>query len=192
MGSVIYMLGERIVEGQPSAWADRLDVEDCEDIHLHYRNRRLEFSDEEFLTFADCVSRAASELRERRRNKENRQMLLASSAVVSECKYYPAKFTMEANEDGSYHFHYRDLRVDFNSDQEFERFSSTAVEAYMNYIDHRLNKETRICDRIPLVLIQPFDAAHRLPHINESGESVKYGFYAEPSNLHNRRIDEVM
>lgn len=196
MGYVVAMLSERHIDPKPSAWGHRLTIEDCEDIHLHYRNRRLEFSDEEYLAFADSVTEAAKVLRAKRAGTSEAGMVLSSRKLDPVCKFYPNKFTIEANADGSFHFHVRDLRIDSYSQKEFEIMSSSMVEAFINYIDYRLTKATRICIKVPLCMINPFDAAHRLLAPGEAvqypAELVKHGFMAPPNEEHNRKIDEVV
>jgi len=158
MGKVIKILAKESISEKPSAWGHRLTIEDCEDIHLHYRNRRLEFSDKEFLEFADCVTKAAKELRGKRKGTSNKGIVLSTTKVDPICKFYPTKFTVEANKCGAYHLHYRDLRVDFYSPKEIEFFLSRMVESYMNYIQFQLTEKTRICLSVPLALINPFVA----------------------------------
>jgi hypothetical protein len=195
MGHILKILISESIEGKPSAWGHRLTIEDCEDIHLHYRNRRLEFSDDEFLDFADSVTRAAKELRKKRSGKSDRGMVLDTIKVDPVCKYYPNKFTTEINK-GAHHLHYRDLRLDFYSNREFEFFLSRMAVSYIEYIEYRLRSTDRICLSVPMSLINPFDAAHRLlmpgERKNYDPDTVKYGFMAPPNDEHNRTIEEVI
>jgi len=68
MGNVYNVLGKRDINDKTDYFATRLIVEDCENIHLHYRNLRIEFSDEEFKTFADVITEARKKLNECRKN----------------------------------------------------------------------------------------------------------------------------
>ena len=63
MGHIYKLLGEAVVPPAPEFYKTRLVVELCENIHIHHRNMRTEFSRAEFLRFADVMTRAAKELR---------------------------------------------------------------------------------------------------------------------------------
>lgn len=63
MGNVFKVLSTKKITPQPGYFADRLTIELCENIHLHYRNLRIEFSKGEFLEFADAIAEAARELK---------------------------------------------------------------------------------------------------------------------------------
>jgi len=63
MGNVYKILSVRKIKPQPDYFADRLIIELCENIHLHYRNLRIELSKSEFLEFADAIAEAARELK---------------------------------------------------------------------------------------------------------------------------------
>ncbi len=67
MGNVYKTLGKAKVPPTPKHYGERLVVELCENIHIHYRNLRIEFSDEEFFQFADIITQAAKRLKEIRK-----------------------------------------------------------------------------------------------------------------------------
>jgi hypothetical protein len=71
MGRVYAVLAKTKINPSPGYFPARLVVEDCENIHIHFRNIRIEMNDKEFLSFADTMTAAAGELRKRRDGKKN-------------------------------------------------------------------------------------------------------------------------
>jgi hypothetical protein len=65
MGQVYNELGKAAIKNAPDYFATRLVVEECENIHVHYRNLRLEFSIDEFYVFADAITKASRSLEKR-------------------------------------------------------------------------------------------------------------------------------
>jgi hypothetical protein len=61
MGTVYNVCSKSLIPREPRYFADRLVVEECENMHIHYRNLRLEFSDSEFIQFAGCIRKAFAE-----------------------------------------------------------------------------------------------------------------------------------
>ena len=55
MGRTVKILAKK--EVPPSLCNTRFTVELCENIHVHYRNIRLEFKKEEFLHILDLISK---------------------------------------------------------------------------------------------------------------------------------------
>lgn len=65
MGQVYNVLGKATIKSAPAYFPDRLVIEECENIHLHYRNLRLEFSYDEFYIFAEKIALASKVLESR-------------------------------------------------------------------------------------------------------------------------------
>jgi len=157
----------------------------------------IAIEDEEFLAFADCTTKAAAELRKKRAGKSDKGMVLSTIRLDPVSHYQSKKFTVEANKCGAYHVHYRDFRLDFYAPEEIEYFLSRMVEGYKSFIQYRLQSKVRVCLSVPLSIINPFDADHRLLM---PGERFKYDqelfrhghFMAPPNELHNKRIDQVI
>jgi len=63
MGNVYKILGKAKVKPSPKYYSERLVVELCENVHIHYRNIRWELSYEEFFQFTDVMTEAAKLLR---------------------------------------------------------------------------------------------------------------------------------
>lgn len=65
MGKVYNELSKAKIKSAPDYFPERLIVEECENIHLHYRNLRLEFSYDEFYIFAEKIALASKVLESR-------------------------------------------------------------------------------------------------------------------------------
>ncbi len=64
MGSVKKMLFDGKVDPVSDIYADMHTVERCEDFHLHWRNLRLIFDEEEFCQFCEAVTTAYEKWRD--------------------------------------------------------------------------------------------------------------------------------
>lgn len=64
MNIFVHNLGKSFVDESPDLLADRFVIEDNvgEAIHVHYRNLRIDFSVDEYRTFADKLSEAREKL----------------------------------------------------------------------------------------------------------------------------------
>lgn len=63
MGHVYRVLAEQTISPSPEYFPERLIVEDCENIHIHYRNLRIELGVREFIRFVEVMSSALDEFR---------------------------------------------------------------------------------------------------------------------------------
>ena len=64
MGEVLILLGQRELAPKCERYSTRLQIEENvgEDVHIHYRNMRLEFAKGEFMEFALVVEEALQRL----------------------------------------------------------------------------------------------------------------------------------
>lgn len=62
MGNIYRVLAKKDISS-PSFFPTRLVIEDCENIHLHIRNLRIEFSTREFINFVGALNTALKEFR---------------------------------------------------------------------------------------------------------------------------------
>ena len=65
MGHVYRGLSEQEITPAPEYFPERLIVEECENIHIHFRNHRIELSTGEFIQFAECMADALKQFRDR-------------------------------------------------------------------------------------------------------------------------------
>lgn len=64
MGQVYHVLAQ--LEGHPEQWPyhGRIVIEDCETVHIHVNNVRLEFYRDQFLQLVDLMTYAGETLRQ--------------------------------------------------------------------------------------------------------------------------------
>ena len=102
-----------------------LDME--ENIHIHYRDLRVELSRGEFEDFVDTFSKQSAELGAIIQEKNYQDGRLANanqedvriwteSRLKHDVKYHPQRFSLEECGDG-YHFHYRNLKILIDKDE---------------------------------------------------------------------------
>jgi hypothetical protein len=96
-----------------------LDME--ENIHIHFRDLRIELGRAEFEEFADIFARQSDELRQIIREKryedgklpnanQDDVRIWTESRLKSPVKYHPQRVSIEACSDG-YHLHYRNYKI---------------------------------------------------------------------------------
>jgi len=95
--------------------SDRITVELCENVHLHYRNLRLEFPKKEFL----LILRKLKQLDERDiKNFEYGKGLkfLISDHDLPIKTEFNNRLQVEEQENGLFHIHYKNMRIEFRDD----------------------------------------------------------------------------
>lgn len=66
MGKILQVLAKAEYKAAEWPYQGRLQIEDCETIHVHLGHLRMEFNHDQFLTVADKFTEAAETLRRRR------------------------------------------------------------------------------------------------------------------------------
>lgn len=111
MGEIKQVIMERQVPAP--MFNDSLRVELCENVHIHYRNIRLEFDKDEFLLFRECMVRSnPARVAEFPYGKDHQ--LLATARLPEETTFNE-RMRVEEQTDGSYHIHYRNVRGEFRN-----------------------------------------------------------------------------
>ena len=162
-----------------SIWTDL-----CENVHLHYRNIRLEFSEKEFATFRAAMhhlGKAVEFNADRTKYAEGDPMFLSQQVFKTSLKansdYYPDRVTIELERDNTVHFHYRDLRLHWSLD-EFNKIADMFIEAKKNFdnLKEFPYKYKEAKQRwVHIDLIQPYDVGHRALAIDkEHREGIEY------------------
>jgi hypothetical protein len=149
----------------------------CENIHLHYRNIRFDFSHKEWAHFRAAIQMiglSVEEQIEKSGHKEGDPNFLIQikyrHPLKTDSKYYANRCTIEQQRDNTVHFHYRDLRLHM-SNEEFREIAGLFVES-LREMDSTgkfpygdlISPETA---SVPLRLIQPYDKGH-LPLAEDS------------------------
>lgn len=92
----------------------RLTIELCENVHVHYRNIRLEFGKEEFLLLLNAFKKINEEdVKNFVFGKDKfKTLVLETLPVTTE---FNDRLQLEEQVEGHYHLHYRNLRLECNS-----------------------------------------------------------------------------
>jgi hypothetical protein len=170
MGDIAKNLGGALLNNRnissTAIWADL-----CEDIHLHYRNLRINFSEREWAEFICAIKSlykateaAAAKYRYEEGDNDFLVNLTYNTPLKRDSEYYPNRTLLELQKDDTVHFHYRDLRLHWNR-EEFNAIADMFIEARMKvdeksafpYMD--VTEEKR--GYVPIDSIQPYDAGHR-------------------------------
>lgn len=125
MGVIKKTLFREQLLGKPRHRNLFLDME--ENIHIHYRDLRVELSRCEFEDFVETFSKQSAELGAIIQEKNYQDGKLANtnqedvriwteSRLKHEVKYHPQRFSLEECGDG-YHFHYRNLKILIDKDE---------------------------------------------------------------------------
>lgn len=119
MGVIKKVLYRGNILGKPRHRNLFLDME--ENIHIHYRDLRIELSRGEFEEIAGAFLKQSQELLAiiREKNYQDGKLpnanqedvrIWTESSLKHEIKYHPQRFSLEECGDG-YHFHYRNLKI---------------------------------------------------------------------------------
>lgn len=93
---------------------NRITVELCENIHLHYRNLRLEFTKEEFLPIVKLVKSLDEKKIEEFEYGPDKFKALIYQNTLPDNTEFNDRLQIEEQEEGHFHVHYRNLRIEVN------------------------------------------------------------------------------
>lgn len=113
----------------------RLTVELCENVHIHYRNLRLEFTKDEFLYILTMLKSIDENDVNLFHFSPYAYKELIKDFNLPDETYYDNRLQIELQKEGHCHIHYRNLRIELNSLSEigFGKFFS-ARRKLKNYI----------------------------------------------------------
>jgi hypothetical protein len=177
MGHVIKRLTQEAIPDKPTLMASRMTVEKCENIHLHYRNFRFEFSEEEFQFFASTIAQAKERLDDHPEETEFLS-LVETLGLQTSPAFWPNRITTEANL-GAVHLHYKNFRLELTKD-EYVQFSENIAKSRK-----MLNEVKGFVAMVPLEYINPFDGGHYInPHD-------KTKFICHDQEQHEEQIEKI-
>lgn len=169
-------IAPRVISSE-TVWADL-----CEDIHLHIRNIRFDFSELEWAHFRAAINTlgiTVERIAVEKKYKEGDPNYLIQARydvpIKANTAYYPNRVLIELNRDNTVHFHYRDLRLHWSS-EEFDRIADMFIEAKKNF-DNLEDFPYKEAGQmwIDIDLIQPYDAGHRALAIDqEHRDGIEY------------------
>jgi hypothetical protein len=171
MGHIKNFLSGEMIEHR-SITPNMIWTDLCENVHLHYRNVRLEFSELEFATFRAAINMLgrAVEITALEHNYEEgdpnflvQQMF--NTPLSPDSDYYSNRVTLELQKDNTVHFHYRDLRLHWSFD-EFKSIANLFIKAWAKIeASEREESIPRVKKaktmNLPIDMIQPYDEGHR-------------------------------
>lgn len=142
----------------------------CEDVHLHYRNIRLDFSEKEWAHFRAAIHQLGMALEESAEINNYREgdpnfliQQIYNTPLRTDSDYYANRATIELQKDNTVHFHYRDLRLHMTN-TEFAKiagmFSQALFRLKVTEFPYKPEKR-KLFKNVPVDLIQPYDEGHR-------------------------------
>lgn len=143
----------------------------CENIHLHYRNVRLEFSEIEFAQFRAAINSLGKSLEKCSVESNYREgdpnfliQQVFNARLNEDSDYYPNRVSIEAQRDGTVHFHYRDIRIHL-TENEFIKLALMFSEAKIKLSEIKpfefSDVQEKTLVKVDIDSIQPYDEGHK-------------------------------
>ena len=143
----------------------------CENVHLHYRNIRLDFSEVEWAHFRAAINMlglAVEECAIKNNFREGNPNFLIQQVyqvpLSASSEYYPDRVSIEKNLDNTVHLHYRDVRLHLSSG-EFELMAQAFEEARRKFRKPAsfpfLNTREAKRGMVPIDSVNPYDKGHK-------------------------------
>jgi hypothetical protein len=170
MGKIKKMLAAEIIEPRSitagSIWTDL-----CENVHLHYRNNRFDFSEMEFSVFRAAINSLGKAVEKNAIENQYREgdpnfliQQIFNAPLKTDSEYYSNRATIELQKDNTVHFHYRDLRLHWTT-TEFLAIANMFKNSLNVYADIKpfpyKQEEATLVEGVPIEMIQPYDEGHR-------------------------------
>jgi len=97
---------------------DRVLVDLCENVHVHIRDLRLEFSLNEWHDFVELINLSHQEICQQEDYCEGDHSFFKRWRIKVEdtSSYFPRRFQVEKQENGSYHIHYHNFRLELDAE----------------------------------------------------------------------------
>lgn len=115
MGQIRHIVRQQVVP--TPLLNNRFTVELCENVHIHYRNMRLEFPKEEFLLILKKLkSLDESEIENFNYSSGAFKSLISSLDLPNETEFNK-RFQVEEQVNGQYHIHYKNIRMEFTKNE---------------------------------------------------------------------------
>lgn len=89
----------------------RFIIELCENVHIHYRNLRIEMTKGEFLLLVAAVRVFSKDIVEDFDYRPGNYRAIANT-ILPEKTPFDTRFQVEEQRDGTIHIHYRNIRLE--------------------------------------------------------------------------------
>lgn len=180
--------------------ATKFSTDLCENIHIHYRNLRLDLSPVEMAYWRSAILSMGQGLEKAietyawREGDPNFLVILDFKFPVSaNSDYYPDRMTLEWERDNTVHFHYRDLRIRMTS-TEFVQMAEMFDKAIKRFRDRTEFPAKNIEGRaiVPIDSVEPYDNGHK-PLNGEYEKSHREGIeYIKKLILEGKKIRPIL
>ncbi len=146
--------------------SNRLEIEQCESIHVHYRDCRIEFDTDEFLTFCRVLAKSEEKYRNYDRECKEDLFIKLSQELTKVPSHDLGTIRFEHLKDGLIHVHYRNFRIEL-SPESFQIITKSFANAYSHYTVNSAFEQVGIVPSKPvgeiaveIEKINPYDQAH--------------------------------
>lgn len=147
MGKVKKLLSKEEMDPRAVLDRTRLCVDLCENIHVHLRDMRLEFSLLEFRGLMELLNNSLDGINHRvikgkwRLNESHDLVKQWKKTIDEESEYFPGRLQVELQQNGKIHVHYNNFRLDFVEDEfvKFGRAMAKAVGETLSVRQYRLS-----------------------------------------------------
>ena len=139
MGRIKFVLHRRKI---PTPQCNnRITLELCENIHLHYRNIRIEFTKDEFLHILELLQNVDKQLIKDFQYNDYAFVELIKDFGLPDETYYNNRLQIEQQIEGHYHIHYRNIRLEFQNLNEIGISRFFFAKKFLKYtINEKLKK----------------------------------------------------
>lgn len=171
----------------------------CEDVHIHYRNYRLDLSVRELKTLLGFLHRVFPAMEKqiestgyKEGNPEFFLQFKETRVVEEESDYYPRRLCIELQTNNRVHLHYREFRLDLHLN-EFLEIAEAFAQAHKAYKEFAGTPRMRLSEglhTVPLDRIQPYDDGHRPGAIDEEHRKGIEGI--KKRLLNGEKIDPIL
>jgi len=149
----------------------------CENVHLHYRNLRLDFSEIEWSNMRSAINSIGIEMEREVVNRNYREgdpnfliQFMYNHGTKSNSEYYANRFLIELQRDNTVHVHYRDLRLHLTI-PEFKKVAGAFIQALCEMEKLKpfpyQDATEPVRAWIDIGVVQPYDEGHRCMAIDD-------------------------
>lgn len=171
MGHIKKVLAMGRIEPRTAPVSNQIWTDLCEDVHLHYKNVRFDYSEKEWSHFRAAINhlglaveKCAAENGYREGDPNFLIQQVYNYPLNPDSDYYTDRCSIELQRDNTVHFHYRDLRIHFTF-TEYVAIAKLFLESVkqlkmIKKFPYKPEKAT-IYRNVAIDLIQPYDEGHR-------------------------------